>query len=132
MSGASLYDFNDRDLMHRLSQEGSAEGLTARELAEAIGLTGETAAQAIGVRASWMRHFGFFDYDPKRKLWSLSPSGDRIVESHVAAATMTRLEAVPEEAMVEVMAHVTARYQRADAVTANLLRREFLFGTKRR
>jgi hypothetical protein len=129
-SSASLYDFRDLDLMHKLA-EGGSDGMTSAELAESAGLD-EDSAQAMVVRSSWMRRFGFFEFDEKRRLWRLSGSGERIIESHVKASTLSALEEVPDEAFVDVMAHVTSRYRHGDPITATLLRREFLYGTKRR
>jgi len=34
--------------------------------------------------------------------------------------------------MIEVMALVTSRYQRGEAMLGHMLRREFLYGTKKR
>jgi hypothetical protein len=123
----TLYDFRDADLMHKVLQEGGAGGVTSQELAEALGMRDDV--QAVAIRSAWMRRFGFFDYDVERKLWSLSKSGERIVEADAKASTISRLEDVPDEAMVDVMAHVTSRYRNADPVTATLLRREFAYGT---
>jgi hypothetical protein len=128
--GLSLFEFRDLDLMHKLASGGGADGMTSRELAEEIGFSGEV--QSVSVRSSWMRHFGFFDFDEERRLWRLSASGERIVEADVRASTIAALEKVPDEALVDVMAHVTSRYRVGDPTTATLLRREFLFGTKRR
>lgn len=126
----TLFDFRDVDLMHKVAEEGGAQGVTSRELAEALGMSDDV--QAVGQRSSWMRRFGFFDFDEDRKLWRLSESGERIVESDVKASTIERLAKVPDEELVEVMAHVTSRYRHGDAVTATLLRREFVYGTAAR
>lgn len=123
----TLYDFRDADLMHKLAQEGGADGLTSAEIAEALGL--DDGARAAGMRSAWMKRYGFFDFDSKRKLWRLSRAGERIVEADVQASTIDALAAVDEEALVGVMAHVTSRYRHADPVTATLLRREFMYGT---
>lgn len=123
----TLYDFRDVDLMHKLAAEGGADGATSHELADALGM--KDGAQAVAMRAAWMRRFGFFDYDVERRLWRLSASGERIVESDTKAATIDRLEKIPDEQLVDVMAHVTSRYRHGDPVTATLLRREFAYGT---
>ncbi len=127
MAHLRLYDFRDVDLMHKLSVEGGADGLTSKELAAALGMTDDV--QAVAIRAAWMRRFGFFDFDVKRKLWSLSDGGDRIVQADVKAGTIDRLATVPDEELVDVMAHITSRYRHGDAMNATLLRREFSYGT---
>jgi len=124
----TLYDFRDIDLMLKVAQEGDDLGVSAVDLADALGM--EDDVRAVGSRLAWGRRYGFFAYDVEKKLWRLSHAGDRIVASHVRASTISALEKVPDESMVEVMAHVTSRYRHSDPVTATMLRREFLFGTK--
>lgn len=128
MGSLTLYDFRDIDLMLKVAREADAEGISSSDLADLLGMEDDT--RPVGSRLAWMRRYGFFDFDDEKRLWRLSHSGDRIVESHVRASTLAALEKVPDESMVEVMAHVTSRYRHADHVTATLLRREFLFGTK--
>ena len=125
--GAGLFAFRDSDLMHKLALEGGADGLTAAELAEALGLKGDHANQSIGVRGSWMRRLGFFDYDPERKLWRLSASGDRVVEAQNRAATQD--PAMPEDEVVVVASQIATHLRVADETTANLIRREVAWGS---
>jgi len=126
MANLTLYDFRDVDLMHKLAAEG-ADGVTSTQLAEALGMDDDVGS--VAVRSSWMRRFGFFDFDEERKLWRLSKSGERIVEADERAARIEKLAELPDEKLVDVMAHVTSRYRHADPVTATLLRREFAYGT---
>jgi predicted transcriptional regulator len=123
--GASLYEFRDLDLMHKISAEGSVR---TEELAEAIGLTGHNPN--VGSRLSWMRRYGMVK---RRKdgLWLLTAGGERVVEARLRAAALDELQALPEEAMVATMASVVSRYRLLDAMTAAMLRREFMFGTQR-
>ena len=127
---ATLYDFRDIDIMLKIAAEANG-GISSTELAEAIGL-GEEGAQAVGIRLGWMRKYGFVSRDEEHKTWGLSRSGERITESHLRAAQERTIKAIPDEAMVEVMSHVTARYRHGDPVIAQLLVREFRFGTQRR
>jgi hypothetical protein len=79
-----------------------------------------------------MRRYGMVAFDEKERLWSLSSPGERVTRAHIRAPALRSLEALPDETMVEVMAQVTSRYQRGEPMLANMLRREFLYGTKRR
>jgi hypothetical protein len=126
--GFSMYEFRDLDIMDKLSALGS---VSAKDLLSELGLDGEEGRHA-GARLAWMRRFGMTTYDPEKALWRLSDGGDRVLEAKRQAAGLTQLDGVPDEAMVDVMAHVTARYRHGDALVAHLLRREFLFGTARR
>jgi hypothetical protein len=104
----------------------------ATELAETIGLSENGSGRAMGRRLAWMKRYGFVQYDEREHRWALSAAGHRITAAHLKAAQVRALADVPDEAMVEVMAHVTSRYRHGDALMAHLLRREFLFGTQKR
>lgn len=127
--GASLYDFRDLDLMLTIAEE--EKGISSMDLGIALGL-GEEGSRAAAVRLSWMRRYGMVRFDEDARLWLLSASGERVTNAKLRAASAKTIEAVPEEALVDVMAHVTTRYRLGDPMVAQLLRREFLFGTQRR
>jgi hypothetical protein len=123
---ASLYEFRDLDLMMVLHAEGE---MTSGELADALGIKD---AHAVGSRGAWMRRFGMFEYDPMKKVWTLSTGGQRVVKAKRRAAALRTVEDVPDESMVDIMSHVTARYRLGDPMMAQLLRREFAYGTSPR
>ena len=125
---ASLYDFRDLDLMLKIVAEGG-EAATW-ELTEALGF-GEQDRQGVAVRLSWMNRYGMVRFDEKTRTWRLSPSGERVTQARVAAGAKRELDKLDDESMVDVMAHVTSRYRHGDPMLADLLRREFLFGTQR-
>jgi len=127
---ASLYDFRDLELMLKLADTANADGLaTSAELADSMGFA-EGDARAIAIRCSWMRRFGMLDFHAEHKAWRLTRGGERVVEAKLRAAAARTLDAVPDEQLVEVMAHVTTRYRLGDPMLATMLRREFLYGTK--
>lgn len=132
MSGASVYDFRDLDLMIKLAdlRNGSGLGVESTELAEAVGLDD---ARGMGSRLSWMQRKGMLRVDDRDgRRWDLSRGGERVVEARLRAAQVRAVESLDDEQMVGVMAHVTSRYQHGDPMLAEMLRREFLFGTQRR
>ena len=100
--------------------------MTTGELADQIGMAGN--AQAVSSRASWMKRYGMFDY-VSPGLWTLSAAGLRVVTAKRQAAALRSVGDVPEESLVDVMSHVTARYRLGDPMMAHMLRREFLYGT---
>ena len=128
--GATIFDFRDTDVMARIAEQG-ADGITSKDLAGELGLNGDGNA-VIAPRLSWMRSFGMLTFDDKRRLWRVSDGGERVIEARGRAAAASSIEAVPEEAMVEVMANVMTRYRLGDELNAHLLRREFQYGTGRR
>jgi len=130
--GASLYDFRDLDILQKIAVENDAEGWVELEhLARSLGL-GDNHNRNVATRLAWMRRYGMLQRDEQRGLWRLAPGGVRVVQARIKAAAQQDLEELPDEAMVEVMANVAARYRFTDPTTAHLLRREFLFGTQAR
>ncbi len=130
MSRMSLYDFRDMDVMLKLQGAG-ATGATSRELADEMGL-GDDGAAPVGTRMAWMRRFGMVAFDPKRKLWSLSRGGERVLSAKRRAALKSLVDEMPEGELIEAMAYITNRYRSGDPMTAAMLRREFMFGTSPR
>jgi hypothetical protein len=132
--GATLLEMRDLDLMHRLGDLGGEdEWVPTLILAEALGLPENVTG--VGVRLGWMRRYGMLERRAEAKhrqaLWRLSEGGQRVIQARSKAANIFDIERLPEEEMVEAMAAVTARYRHADPMLATMLRREFVFGTKR-
>ena len=127
----TVLDYKDTDLMAKVS-EGGGEGVTAAELAEAIGIANGDGIRAVGMRFAWMKKFGMLDYDEKKHLWTLTDGADRVMAAQQIAAMTTVIEKVPDESMVEIMAHVTSRFRLGDPMVATMLRREFQYGTSPR
>ena len=128
---ATLYDFRDLDLMLKIEDRRDEEGwVEAADLASSLGFGDD--AGPLSSRLSWMRRFGMLEYDEKRHLWRLSAGGRRVAAGRLKGAQARTIEAIPDEAMIDVIANVTSRYWRGDPMTANLLRREFAYGTHRK
>jgi len=129
MASASLYAFRDLDLMLAIADRG--DGIDSHELADEIGL-GDDGARAMSIRLSWMRRYGMVVWDDKRRMWTLSKAGERVTRAKARAAATRQIDSVPDESLVDVMAHVTTRWRLGDPVVAQMLRREFLYGTQGR
>jgi hypothetical protein len=128
---ATLYDFRDLDLMLKLRAEGNGEGWVETEaMAEALGF-GEDRLP-IAQRLSWMRRFGMVEFDDQKRMWRLSPGGERVTEAKLSASRSRGIEAIDDDAMVEVMAKVAQRYMHGSPMLAKMLRREFDYGTRPR
>jgi flagellar hook protein FlgE len=123
----TLYDFRDLDLMLAVADAVNDDGfVTTEDLASAVGVENK---QSVGTRMAYMRRNGIFSFDEKRRLWSLTKGGERVLAARKQANTQGVTE-IPDAALIDAMAHITARYRHGDALNATLLRREFLFGTK--
>jgi len=124
----TLYDYRDLDLMLAANEIANEDGyFSTEDLAMRLGM--EDDLRAVAMRLAWMRRYGVFTLDENRRLWRLTRAGERHIEAKQIAAASDSIEIVPDEALIDVMAHVTSRYRHGDAVTATLLRREFQFGT---
>lgn len=127
---ASLYDFRDLDLMLTIEERADDEGWAATsDLASSTGF-GDNLLP-LSRRLAWMRKYGMLDFDERKRVWRLTDGGLRVVKAKLKAASHPT-DKVPDEALVEVMADITARYWQADGMTAIMLRREFAYGTKPR
>jgi len=130
-SHATLYDFRDIDIMWQIA-DNNGVGITAVDLADVLGFEKEDGGRPVGMRLAWMRKYGMVAFDDNAHTWKLSRGGERVIEAHLKAPQLRVVENLPDETMVDVMAHVTSRFQRGETMLAHMLRREFLFGTQRR
>ena len=126
---ATLYDFRDLDLLLKLEQEADSDGWV--ETAAAAESLGFDHGLSVSSRFSWMRRYGMLEFDPKKRMWRLTPGAKRVTEARLRAGQSKTIEELPDELMVEVMSKVTQRYIHGTPMVASMLRREFLFGTKR-
>jgi hypothetical protein len=132
MPRVSLYDFRDTDIMHRLAEVSNEHGVSSQEVAELLGFEAETGGRVVSTRLAWMRRYGMVVFNQETRNWNLSPSGERVIAAQLKAPELRVVEKMPDEKMIEVMALVTSRYQRGEAMLGHMLRREFLYGTKKR
>jgi hypothetical protein len=129
---ATLYDFRDLDIMFKIADNTNGKGVTSQDVAEMLGFDAEDGARPVGIRLAWMRRYGMVAFDDTNRLWKLSRGGERVAEAQLRAPELRIVDAMPEEKMVEVMAHITSRFQRGETMLGHMLRREFMFGTKKR
>lgn len=127
---ATLYDFRDLDLLMKLEREADQAGwVEIAAAAESLGFEDDT--RPLTSRFAWMRRYGMLEYDQPRKMWRLTEAARRVTEAKLRAVQQQTLQELPDEMMIEVMSRVTQRYMHGTPMVASMLRREFLFGTKR-
>jgi hypothetical protein len=130
-SSAKVTEIRDLDVMLHLAEavNGSGQGIPIAEVADLLGFD-DGDNRPMGIRLAWMRHYGMVAYDPDGKLWNLTRAGRRVTEAHLRAPAIKVVEAMPDEAAIELMAHVTSRFQHGQSMLATMLRREFVYGTQ--
>jgi hypothetical protein len=139
----TLYDLNDRELLHRLNDVADSDGgATSTEISEALGLKG-VEARNVSIRLSWMKRYGAVSSRDgerlneegkkvKTKLWFLTSAGERFVFAHMRKQQREALEALDDATLADVTEIVTTRYQvMAGSTTGQLIRRQWLSGTAR-
>jgi|SRR5262252_2523791 len=122
---ATLYDFRDLDLLLKL---GKDKEWSTEDFAEALGQPENL--HGVGSRLAWMRRYGMLTRS-ERGLWYPTHAAERVTEARLIAAQAKTMDALPDELMIEVMSRVTQRYMHGSPMIASMLRREFMFGTKR-
>ena len=128
--GATLYDFRDSDLMYHLYERANGVGVSTSDLADLLGFDAEEGGRPVGMRLAWMRRYGMVSLDERDRTWRLTRSGERVIAAKQRAPELMVVKEMPDELMVDVMAHVSSRYARGETMLAHMLRREFAYGTK--
>jgi hypothetical protein len=129
MSGASIFEFRDLDVLLKLREEQDVDGFVeSAHLSRALGI-GERGTD-VASRLNWMRHYGMLEFDSERRLWRLTSAAERVTEAKLRAAQSRTIEAIPDESLIDVMAKVTQRYRSSNGMLAEMLRREFKYGTR--
>jgi hypothetical protein len=113
---ATLYDFRDIDIMFKIAESTNGTGVSSPDLAEMLGFEAEDGARPIGIRLAWMKRYGMVAYNEREHLWKLSKGGLRVREAHLRAPELKLIDNMPDETMIDVMAHVTSRFQRGETM----------------
>ena len=114
--------------MYRLAESENG-GVETRELAEALGFDAEEGGRNVGIRLAWMRRYGMVVFDENHRSWNLSRGGQRVIAASERAPALKVVDQMPDELMIETMAHVTSRFRKGDTMLGHMLRREFRYGT---
>lgn len=127
---ATVTDFRDLDLLLKLEAEADEEGwVETAAAADSLGFGDDLLP--VSRRFSWMRRYGMLEFDERRHMWRLTPAAERVTEAKLRAAQQRQMQELPDELMVETMSRVLQRYRSTDHMLATMIRREFVFGTRR-
>jgi hypothetical protein len=122
----SVREYRDFDLMAKIRETGP---ISSRELAGELGM--DELGTHIGRRLGWMRRYEMLEKNDGG-LWALTDGGQRVITARTRAAFIRELEELPEEELITIMSHVMARYQHGQQLIADMIRREFVYGTAHR
>jgi hypothetical protein len=144
-SNLKLESFSDRELLHLLDDLAGEDGwvdveiMAARVGLSADGMSDEQLAfharRCVSVRLAWIKRLsGCVERHPlkERLAWRLTASGQQVVNARISVTLVESLERIGEYSALLALGHLGRRYNRADASSANLMRREWTHGTHRK
>lgn len=139
-----LENYSDREMLHLLNDLAGEEGWVDVEiLAARVGITPNGMSEAqlaiharrcVSVRLSWIRKLsGTVERHPDKNslLWRLTDTGTQVVSAKMTDALAARLDSMEDFASLAALDALSRRYRRADVKAANLMRREWIYGTHR-
>jgi hypothetical protein len=139
-----LENYSDREMLHLLNDLAGEDGwvdveiLAARVGLSANGMSEEQlrihANRCVSVRLSWIRKLsGCVERHPEknRQSWRLTVSGQELVRARISQAILSGLDQMGEYTSLMALDALSRRYRRADVKAANLMRREWVYGTHR-
>ena len=139
LSALTVYDFSDRELLLIVMEiceanDGFAETF---QIAEALGVKSKHPKSSVGSRMAVLRRIGAVDKDPeapsyKTSRWMVTTRGAAIANGRLRATTERTIENMDEGQLLLLTRHLTRRYQGANGTASQMLRREWMTGTKLR
>jgi len=129
-----IEDFSDVELLALVADYMDQEGwVTTEEMVLAIGLDVEHARHCVSSRFSWLARYGAMHKNPdKTSSWGLTAVGRAMVKGKLSIRETTMLEKMPEDKLLSLARGVTLRYRTSAATSAQLMRREWQYGTSKR
>ncbi len=145
-----LENYSDRELLYLLNDLASEDDnwVETTALADRIGLSRNGlddeqfrlhAQRCVSVRLGWIaRLSGAVEKDTERKApdptrWRLTDVGNAVVKATISEDLSKRLlDGVTDFAALHALDMLSRRYRGANIGAANLMRREWIFGTHRK
>lgn len=139
-----LENYSDREILHLLDDLAGADGWVDVEiLAARVGLSpnGKSpeqllihARRCLSVRLSWIRRLTMCverHPDKMRLHWRLTVAGQEVVKARLTKDFEAKLLGLGEFTTLPVLDAISRRYRQANPGSANLMRREWTYGTHR-
>jgi hypothetical protein len=129
-----IEDFSDVELLALVNDHADSDGyVKTEEMVLIVGLDVENARQCVGSRFSWLARYGAMEKNPDEVgSWRLSAVGLAMVKGNLSASEKRTLENLADEKLLSLARGVTNRYRSTGATGAQLMRREWQYGTSKR
>lgn len=137
-----LENFSDREILHIVNDHAVEDGYAnVAEMAPSLGISRDGMSEreyrrhihrCLGGRLGWIAKLtGTVERDPKRQnmRWRLTERGLAIVNNTVNRQLKESLVAVDDVNALAALDLIARRYQRTSYAGANLMRREWSYGT---
>lgn len=137
-----LENYSDRELLHLIDNLADHEGWVLDEhLAERIGLRVSGMSdlelliytrRCVGIRLSWIKRLtGCVERHPDKKdyRWRLTDAGLAVVRAKLTSSLSNGLTQTDDANVLLALEVIGRRYTHAKPGSANLLRREWAYGT---
>lgn len=127
-------DFSDVELLALVNDNADQDGwVKTEEMVLAIGLDVKNATQCVGSRFAWLKRYGAVEKHPTDTLtWRLTGIGRAMVKANLSASEQRMLENLADDKLLSLARGVTNRYRSTTATGAQLMRREWRYGTSKR
>lgn len=136
-----LENYSDREILHLIDDLGDEQGwVSIGDLAQRIGIVGGSgmsdkqkemhARRCVAIRLGWIKRLsGTVERTSMGGEWRLTQSGTQVVTAKIASAASNSLDQMSEASLLHALDIVSRRYNRAAPGAANLMRREWAYGT---
>ena len=134
-----LESYSDREILHVMWDLGQDDFLDPEIIAVRLGLARNGlseeqfsihAKRCIGTRLAWIKKLtGTVERENGKSRWRLTPDGVKVVQVKIAPGFATQLEELAGFSAVAALESLSRRYMSADVKAANLMRRQWMYGT---
>ena len=127
-------EFGDIELLALVNDTADPDGwVTTEEMALVTGIDAKNALHCVGSRFAYLRRIGAMEKDLETtKRWRLSPIGKAMVKGTLNAREARMLENLTDDKLLSLARGVTTRYRTTGATGAQLMRREWQYGTSKK
>jgi hypothetical protein len=135
-----LASFSDREILHLLQDLSDHEGwVDLDHLAQRVNLSRNGMSEdshrkhvrrCLGIRLAWIKRLTHtVERSQTKGYWRLTVAGEEVVRARMTRDSEAKLEGLGDFTAVVAIEILSRRYMRADRNAANLMRRQWTYGT---